>query len=66
MVGFAGRFGHGVSMLTTIGVTSVTLDAQRSNVVPATLRKGFARNLIKGTKKSLPATLGIGIIGRKL
>lgn len=31
----------------------------------ATLRSGFVRNLIKGTMKKLPATVGIGIIGRK-
>ncbi len=39
MVGFVGRFGHGVSMLTTIGVTSVILDAQRSNVVNHRLKR---------------------------
>ena len=32
---------------------------------PATLRSGFVRNLIKGTAKKLPATVRIGIIGRK-
>lgn len=32
---------------------------------PATLRSGFVRNLIKGTMKKLPVTVGIGIIGRK-
>lgn len=32
---------------------------------PATLRSGFVRNLIKGTIKKLPATVGIGITGRK-
>lgn len=32
---------------------------------PAYLRSGFVRNLIQGTMKKLPATVGIGIIGRK-
>lgn len=32
---------------------------------PATLRSGFIRNLVKGTEKRLPATVRIGIIGRK-
>lgn len=32
---------------------------------PAYLRSGFVRNLIQGTMKKLPATVGIGVIGRK-
>ena len=32
---------------------------------PAYLRSGFVRNLIDGTMKKLPVTVGIGVIGRR-
>lgn len=45
---------------------SIVSGSQGTIHFPTTLRKGFARNLIKDNKKSLPTTLGIGITGKKL
>jgi hypothetical protein len=45
---------------------SIVSGSQGTIHFPAALRKGIARNVVKGTMKNLPATVGIAVIGRRL
>ena len=45
---------------------SIVSGSQGTIHFPAALRKGIARNVVKGTMKNLPATVGIAVTGRRL
>lgn len=45
---------------------SIVSGSQGTIHFPAVLRKGIARNVVQGTMKNLPATVGIAVTGRRL